>query len=97
MQSPAPKFTSHQYYNGHTTVKRSDPPVFASTGYPSFLTSATMPYRKPSTAGWLDAFANDLSLIQHRPYRYNPRPVPNIEPIYTGWQHWPKLKLRTDF
>ena len=87
--------SSYIYYSPHTTVKKSDPPTFASTGYPPFLTAHTLPKRKPFTAGWLDTL--DMSLMEHRPYRYNPRPV-NTEPIFSNWQDWPKVRgLRREF
>ena len=83
--------TSRQYYDPHLTVKKSDPPEFAATGYKSFQTAESLPHRKPSTAGWLDTL--DMSLIELRPFRYNPRPT-NIEPIFASAQHWPMLYLR---
>ena len=85
--------TSSVYYDPHITVKKSEPPVFAATGYPSFQTNKSLPRMKPRTAGWLDTL--DFSLIEHRPYRYNPRPTA-LEPIFTDWQAWPGVRVRTD-
>ena len=89
-----PNPTSRSYYDSHLTVKVSEPPTFASTGFKSFQTAESLPNRKPSTAGWLDTLS--LSAIEHRPYLYNPRPGSNLEPIFTDWQPWPGLRLRTD-
>ena len=85
--------TSSKYYNTLTTVHKSVPLMFADTGYPSFQTSASLPIRKPQTAGWLDQL--DMSKIEHRPFKYNPV-VSGIEPVFTNVAGWNFHNLRTD-
>ena len=86
--------SSYIYYNPQTTVKKSEPPAFASTGYPPFLDASTLPKRKPFTAGWIDTL--DMSLLSHRPYRYNPHQV-NLEPVFSNAKDWPKFhRLRQE-
>lgn len=86
--------TSYTYYNPHLTVKKSIPALYAATGLPSFQTAHTLPVTKPRTAGWLDRL--DLFQIEHYPYSYNPRGG-SIEPIFTDWQPWPGIRVRSDF
>ena len=85
--------TSSKYYNPQTTVHKSLPLVYADTGYPSFQTTASLPKRKPSTAGWLDTL--DLSKIEHRPYRYNPVSS-GVEPVFINGNIWGFHNLRTE-